>query len=365
MIPFGEFRPRWASPPGDSISQILSARRWDFRRLASELAVAEEVVAGLLDGSTRISVELARSLADSLGGSVRFWVNRDARYCESLDWVAADNWVSLLPTRELTDLGWVEPAEDWYGDVTSCMALFGVGSPGELVRHDLLSERVRYRAKISTPEQDATVAAWVRRVESEAQIIECEPWDQDAFQAALPRLAALSRNPDPQSFVPELQHLCSEAGVAVVVVRPPARCPISGVSMMLSSGARAIGLSARYLADDRLWFTLLHEAAHLVLHDREQVFVDDIGRDRSDIDGVELEADRFASEVLLPSAYRTDIALNPSATAVHGLARRVGVSHGVVVGQLQYAGMVSFKSRLNRLKRRYRWDGTTLLSGTS
>ena len=365
MVAFEEFRPRWASPPGDSIREALSERCWDVRRLAAELSVSEQLALGLLDGSTRVTIEIARGLAEVLGGSARFWVSRDARYCESLDWLEADRWMSLLPTKDMHLLGWVEPAEEWYGDVAACMALFGVDAPGDLVDQELLSERVRYRAKVRTTEQDATVAAWVHRVEFEAQNVECELWDQDAFQAVLPQLAALSRIPDPRTFVPKLQQLCLVVGVAVVFVRAPRGCPVSGVSMMLPSGTRAIGLSARYLADDHLWFTFFHEAGHLLLHDQDLVFVDDIDRDRSAVDGAELEADQFAAEVLLPAAHRTEIGRNPSPTVIHGLAQRAGVSHGVIVGQLQHAGQLPFKSRLNRLKRRYQWDGTTLISGSA
>ena len=165
-----------------------------------------------------------------------------------------------------------------------------------------------------------------------------------------------------ESFVPALQRLCSLVGVAVVIVRAPRDCPVSGVSMMLPSGARAIGLSGRYLADDHLWFTFFHEAGHLLLHDQDLVFADDLDSNRSAaVEGPEAEADRFASDALLPAALRTGIARSPSPSTVHGLAKRSGVSNGVVVGQLQHARIVSFNSRLNRLKHRYKWDGTALI----
>ena len=366
MVAAGEFRPRWASPPGESIRGALAERHWDVRRLATELAVSEPVATGLLDGSTRVTVEIARGLAESLGGSTRFWISRDARYCESLDWVEADRWVSLLPIREMRALGWVEAADEWHGNITACMELFGVDSPGDLSGPKVRAASARYRAKPRTPEQDAAVTAWVRQVELEAQTLQCDDWSLTAFQAALSQVSALSRVSDPRKFVPELQRLCTLVGVAVVIVRAPRSCPVSGVSMMLPSGVRAIGLSGRYLADDHLWFTFFHEAGHLILHNEDLVFVDDLDSDRSPAaEGPEAQADRFASDALLPAPLRDGIARSPSPSTVHGLAKRAGVSNGVVVGQLQHARLVSFKSRLNRLKHRYEWDGKALIARTA
>ena len=361
-----EFRPRWASPPGDSIRIALTERHWDLRRLSAELEVSEPETAGLLDGSTRVTVDIARRLAESLGGTTRFWITRDARYCESREWVDADRWVSLLPTRDMLTLGWVVPFDDWHGKVAACIDFFGVESPSDLHNGPVGAETARYRAKPKTVEQDAAISAWVRRVELEAHALTCASWDSTAFETLFPQLAALSNSPDPGEFVPELQLLCSSVGVAVVVVRAPRGCPVNGVSMTLTSGMRVIGLSGRYLADDHLWFTFFHEAGHLILHDPTLVFIDDIERNHSAAsDGLEMEADGFAADVLLPTQFRKGLPRRPTPYTVHGLSKRVGVSNGVIIGQLQHAGLIPFRSPLNRLKHRYRWEGTTLTRGNA
>ena len=359
-----EFRPRWASPPGDSIGLALAERHWDIRRLSTKMGVSEPVATGLLDGSTRVTLELARSLAGSLGGSTRFWILRDAKYRESLDWVEADRWVSLLPTKDMLALGWLQPFDDWQSHVTAFMEFFGVDSPSDLRGDRVRAPGVRYRAKPQTLGQDAAISAWVRKVEVEAQALQCGGWDSSAFQELFPQLAALSRIPDPRVFVPKLQQICSAVGVAVVVIRPPRGCPVNGVSMMSTTGVRTIGLSGRYLSDDHLWFTFFHEAGHLILHNPDLVFIDEIERVHSAaVRGPEKEADHLASETLLPAELRASLAPNVSPYTIHGLARSAGVSNGVVVGQLQHAGHVQFKSALNRLKHRYRWEGSLLTRG--
>jgi hypothetical protein len=75
----------------------------------------------------------------------------------------------------------------------------------------------------------------------------------------------------------------------------------------------------------------------------------------------EAAADRYAGSILVPPEYERALAAGRrSAFELHRLAREIGVSTGIVVGQLQHRGVLGYSTRLNRLKHRYTWDGTTL-----
>ena len=57
-----------------------------------------------------------------------------------------------------------------------------------------------------------------------------------------------------------------------------------------------IALSARHKTDDHLWFSFFHEVAHLLLHSKRNVFVDDAnGGD----DETEAEANEWATNILV------------------------------------------------------------------
>ena len=43
-----------------------------------------------------------------------------------------------------------------------------------------------------------------------------------------------------------------------------------------------IQLSARHKSDDHLWFSFFHEAAHVLLHSKKSVFVDELNGDGAD-----------------------------------------------------------------------------------
>lgn len=77
-----EFIPDWASPPGDSIKDLMDA--WDIDE--SELCMLLEITEcdKLLKGEMEISGELAEKLATYLGGTKQFWLNRENIYRDDL-----------------------------------------------------------------------------------------------------------------------------------------------------------------------------------------------------------------------------------------------------------------------------------------
>jgi Zn-dependent peptidase ImmA (M78 family) len=150
--------------------------------------------------------------------------------------------------------------------------------------------------------------------------------------------------------------------VVVVIVRAPRGCPASGAARTLSNGRRLIVLSARHLSDDHLWFSFFHEAGHVLLHDKSSTYVDEFEPVVGEAIGTEeSEADEFAEAELIGEAsimHLRTMALTPR--EIVRAARNAGTSPGVIVGQLQHHGRLGFRTRLNRFKRRYRWDGPNL-----
>lgn len=362
---YEQLMPRWCSPPGETIRREMTSRNWSLEVLASKLAMPKSILLGLMEGTERVTIGTAKKLAGALGGSTGFWMNRDARYLHLLDCLEADHWVSQLPHKELDALGWLSCYEDWYQNLVACMDFFDVDNPLDLRASSVRVSTAHHRARPTSVEHETVIAAWVRQVERIADMYDHSRWDPDGLLQSISSITALSRISHPQQFIPQLQHLCSRFGLTVVFVRPPTRCPISGVALTTADGHRIIGLSGRYLADDHLWFTLLHEIGHLILHDDGQMYIDEISNDSiQPSTGREAEADEFASNNLVPRDVLDSLGRDPNPTAIHGVAHRNQVSNGIVVGQLQHYGLLPYRSRLNRMKRRYKWEGSKLSRGS-
>jgi len=193
--------------------------------------------------------------------------------------------------------------------------------------------------------------AWLRQGEVEAGRLDCGTFDREAFIGVLGRARRLTGEL-PQSFVPALQELCGPCGVAVVFVPELPGLRVWGATRWLSPTRALIQLSLRYKTDDHLWFTLFHEAGHILLHNKRDVFVESGISD----DEEERAADRFAANHLIPPSdfQRLRQEAPFSEGAVREFAQELGIAPGIVVGRLQHDGLLSF-THLNRLKRHYEW----------
>jgi hypothetical protein len=208
-----------------------------------------------------------------------------------------------------------------------------------------------YRTSKSFTTEQGALASWLRRSETQAAAIPCRPYDAKAFRAALQEMRRLSSEQDPSVLVPQLQGLAAAAGVAVVFVPAPPKCRVSGATQWLSPERALIALSLRHKTNDHLWFTLFHEAGHILKHGKKATFVDGL-------DGVdeehEAEADRFAADQLIPPAAAQTLQGLRSEQEVMAAAETLGIAPGLVVGRMQHEKWLP-RTHLNGLKLSYRW----------
>jgi plasmid maintenance system antidote protein VapI/Zn-dependent peptidase ImmA (M78 family) len=357
------FTPDWVSPPGDTIAAILEERGVTPVTLASKLKWNHDDVTELLEGRAVLTDELATQLAALFGPSTSFWTKRESQYREDLLRLAkfasteqATSWLSEVSGRELVQLGWIKPFGRKAGLAAACLHFFGV--PSVLDWRDAYKETLQaiaFRTSKTFVSQPGAVAAWLRQGEIRASDIDCAPWNPDAFRAALQEIRALTRIEDPGKFLPELVRRCAACGVAVVVLRAPKECKASGASLFLTESKAMLLLSVRHLSDDHFWFTFFHEAGHLILHGHKFIFVDGLGCDDKLARNDEDEANRFAEDILIPPEHRPEfLSLRSDKRAVMRFARKIGISRGLVVGQLQHYEIIP-QDHLNGLKYPFRW----------
>ena len=361
------FQPNWTSAPGETIIDILEERRISAETFGHGVGLTTSETNDLLQGRLSITIDLARKLTVLLGASVEFWVTRDYHYRQDSrkHLLEDERWLRKLPLGDMIRFGWLSPPPRPSEELVACLGFFGVSSVGEWQeRYGCLTEAAAFRSSPSLDSREESVAAWLRQGEIEADEIDCEPWNSEWFQQSLIQLRSLTRQKDPKRFIPALQRACSECGVAVVVVRSPNGCRASGATRFVTSERAILQLSFRYLTDDHFWFTFFHEAGHLILHGLRRYFVSALGGQNPWIlEGNEIptteeehEANEFAATTLIPREYCQELAtIIPSHREVVQFAHRVGVSPGVVVGQLQHNGRIGFE-QLNGLKRRFTWQ---------
>jgi plasmid maintenance system antidote protein VapI len=350
-MPNKDFQPNWASMPGDTISEVLKTKKISLSLFAEKMESSIDTVRNLLHGYISINEEVARKLEHALGSSAQFWIKRENQYRESITRLKnqeEQKWIKEIPVSDLIGLRWIKESENI---VEECLNFFGVPDVWTWrKKYSDVTTYAAFRKSSAIKSNPAAIAAWLREAELKASSIKCKNWDIQMFKTRLSVFRNLMRKKDPKIFVPELQNLCAECGVALVILKTPAGCPVSGATKFLNPHKALIVLSFRYRSDDHFWFTFFHEAGHLILHNYREAFIDT--EDDAETKE-EKEANEFAELTLIPKQFQTRLrSMSPNQHEVKNLSKDADVPLGIVVGQLQHLNRLN-KKYLNGFKRRY------------
>lgn len=356
--PKNEYRPDYVSPPGATLEEAYLERGMTQVDFAQRIGLTRKHVGEIVKGTAPITTDTALKFERVLGIPARFWNNREQQYrdflarkAENEELQSMKDWLKHfrhLPTMK--KFGWIPEVQAPVDVLRALLEFFGVASPNVWqVRWKAVGVRYR-RSKTYEPDTFA-LAAWLRRGELQAQQLNCAPYNEAKFRAALRKARALTQE-DPDVFHPRLVELCAAAGVAVVFV-PELPKTASGATRWLSPTKALIQLSIKYKTDDHLWFTFFHEAGHILLHAKKDIFIETSAGGSKE----EEQADRFAARSLISeSDFEAFVASHSSKskTAIERFARQQGIAPGIVVGQLQHVGRIPFHFG-NDLKRRFEW----------
>ncbi|MGC1164866.1 MAG: HigA family addiction module antitoxin [Solirubrobacterales bacterium] len=351
----------WAVSPGEVLAEALAERGMSQSELARRTARPVKTINEIVQGKAAITPDTAIQLELSLGISAEVWNNLETsfRAHQAEQRVLAQleqsvDWAETFPLRDLAQMGLIEKADAPASKVRELLGFFGVSSR-EAWERQWERPVAAFRASKAHTSELPAVSAWLRWGEILAAATDARPFDRDAFQALLPKLKRLTRQ-DPAQAMPQVQRLCAEVGVLVVLAPEFKGTRLSGAARRLPNRSALIQLSLRHKTDDHLWFSFFHEAAHLLAgSSSDQIDLDD-PKDQPDSDE-ERVADSLARNILIDnSSYEQLVSIGDfSVETIREFAKSEGVSPGIVVGRLQREGKLPW-SRLNTLKKRVNFD---------
>ncbi|RZJ49344.1 MAG: ImmA/IrrE family metallo-endopeptidase, partial [Flavobacterium sp.] len=326
----------------------------NFKYWGQQEELYSENAMDLISGQIEITPVIAKNLSKYLGASADFWLQREEQYRNTLAYnYSPEEWLKELPIKDMVKFGWIKNVAD---KVTECLSFFDVPDVKTWrLKYSKLMQATSFRKSPTFKTDQAAAAAWIRYGEIVAQKIECKKWNEELFESTLYELKALTRKKNPKEFIPELLKSCAECGVALVISPTPYGCKASGATKFINNEKAMLLLSFRYLSDDQFWFTFYHEAGHIVLHKSKIPIIED-NSTNVNISEEENEANIFAAEVLIPNELQRELSLlNGNRRNIINFAQKAGVSPGIVIGQMQYLGIINHKY-LNSYKRRYDWE---------
>lgn len=337
------------SPPGDTILETIEYYKISQVELAERLGKKPSKVHDLITGKEPITLNTALQLERVLSIPADFWMSREARYREKLARLeeaeqAQENvdWVKNMPLKQLVACGQITTAKPSGEAVNEVLRFFGVASIEAW--HNVYEKELEELAEFRREEQHATtipaMAAWLRTGELEMRKLSLPVFDKHAFRQVLEDQVKDLVAEHPADFAGQLQALCSRAGVALVYTPCFPKVPVCGATRWIG-GTPLIQLTDRYKTNDQFWFTFYHEAAHVLLHGKKDLFIEPQKRPAK-TDEKEEQANSFAGKQLLPDQALKDLPDGFTERDVVELAEEYHTHPGVVVGRLQHLGWADY-----------------------
>ncbi len=350
-----EYRQDYASSPGEILEETLDGRGIQKKDFADRCGLSAKHIHQIIGGEASVTPGTAILFERVLGIDSQIWNNLEANYrsfkaretakqeAESLF-----KWSKKFPVKELVNRGFIEQPKNKSHAVEYLLSFFGVASI-EAWNSKYGSMAVSYRHSPSFDSEKEHLATWLRIGELLAQRINTKPYDRLRFKQVLSEIRSLTGR-DPGEFEPKIKELCRQAGVAIIFVREFSKTHVSAATRWLGQEKALIQLSLRYKTNDHFWFSLFHEGAHILLHGKKSVFIDN----SSDKSEAEVQADNFAANILIPpQRYRQFTGGGVfNGGSISSFAESIGISPGIVVGRLQYDKKMGF-DQFNHLKVRF------------
>jgi len=220
------------------------------------------------------------------------------------------------------------------------------------VNHVRIYEAAFRCGKSQKGKSPEATTSWLRVGELRARGMECKPFSKGSLEKILPLIRQLILDDGADAINTKLPALLSDVGIAFVLAPHFPGTYANGAAFWLSKEKAVLMATLRYKYADIVWFSVLHEIGHLLLHPGKMILECTALKDKT----IEDEANSFAANFLNPPeeygrfVRRGDF----SASAIIAYSDAVKIHPGIVVGRLQHEERIA-KGRHKELRRKYEW----------
>ena len=337
------------SPPGDTILDTIDHYKISQAELAERLGKKPSKVHDLIKGKEPITLNTAMQLEKVLGVPASFWMNRELQYREKLARIEDEDqaeanvaWVKGMPLKELAACNQITATKPNGESVNQVLGFFGVASVDAWykVYEQPLEELADFR-KAEAHTTIPSLTAWLRLGELEMRKLSLPEFDKQGFRQALDTTIKGLVAGHPADFDRQLQNICQEFGLGLVFTPCFPKVPVCGATRWIG-GNPLIQLTDRYKTADQFWFTFYHEAGHVCLHGKKEVFIE-AERKSGSTNEKEEQANQFASRLLLPDSALDELPEGFTENDVKLLAKTYGTHPGIIIGRLQFLKWVDYR----------------------
>jgi len=353
--------------PGITLLDELNFLGFTQKELSRKIGYTVQTVNRIIKGKEPITTEISLALERVFGGhpSAQFWLNMQADYDREIlkkkEFDSTQKEVAFFKDymkdtfKELQKGGvfdsYVLNTKDSYKKaIISFKDFFGSYSLQMISNESLLG--VPFRKYNIKNTNQYSLSALLKIGEKKARQVITENmvtnYNEKAFVNKIETLRKLS-NKKQEDFLMLLQKECLSVGVIVAYVPNMKNTGFGGATLWMGNHP-VILLKVENQWEDIFWFNFFHEIGHVIKHSKKDVFIDFDKNGKKD--DIEIEADEFASEMLIPNfdEIRKQIEKGISVDQyIEIISKKADVSKSVVAGRL--CNEISFDGVWKRLNK--------------
>lgn len=359
-----ELKKSLLSCPGDTIQEHIDTVGMSQAELAERLGRSVPKLNELIKGKAPISKDTATKLEYVLGIPASFWLNLERQYQDELLEIEkleqlekCIEWVKGFPLAAMKKIGLIPNTRNKADIADSLLKYFRVASPTQW--EDIYAGKsLAFKIELRHTAEPQAISVWLRLGELQAERLTVESFDKKLLRSKLDEIQEIAyRHSD--TWLNELQELCTSCGVALVYTPCISKAPIYGATRWVKNNTvPLVQVTDRHKDYNSFWFTFYHELGHILYHGKKEIFIEglnSIAPDREKED----QADDFAARMLLSEKERNELFQYPmfDKDLVLYLSEKFRKHPGIIVAQIQRRYNHLYKNiHLNRLKTKVVFD---------
>ena len=295
--------PQSVPPPGEVLAEKLQEMGMGPKEFALRTDKPEKTIIAVLNGESSITADMAVRFENVTRIPVSYWLNHQRGYDE---FVAREKrkkaidqavpWAKKFPLAEMIRKGWLPAITGMKEKTVRLLDFFAFSTHHAWEDYYFKQQlKVAFRISLKKINEPYAISVWLRKGEIQAEELRAKSYSSKNFKNALAEIKILM-NEKSEDFFKRLQEICLEAGVKVVHTPRLSKAAISGSTRWMKN-TPLIQLSGQLKQNPPFWFTFYHEAGHILLHGKKDIFLEKVEYSDKDLEK-ENEADAFAGKWL-------------------------------------------------------------------
>jgi HTH-type transcriptional regulator/antitoxin HigA len=349
MATQNQYHPQSVPHPGATLDEKLEEMGMGPKEFALRTGKPEKTITAILKGDSSITPDMAVQFESVTKIPAHFWMNHQRNFDEYIARGRRQavieqsiDWAELFPLKEMIKKGWLPHVESIEEKTSEMLSFFGFSNHSAWEDYYFNQQlKVAFRISLAKTNEPYAISAWLRKGELQAMELQAKDYSEKKFKEALTGLKSLMAK-HPIDFFNQLQGICLKVGVKVVHTPSLPKAPICGSTRWLND-TPLIQLTGRYNRNDSFWFTFFHEAGHILLHGKKDIFLEKV--EYSDKDKIkEKQADEFAIKWTLTEEEESTIleAVPLNEQKIRNFANQFNTHPAIIIGRLQHKKLIPY-----------------------